>query len=127
MPDEELETELDAAYDPVGSMVESLSEEQKKEIVDEVGNRVVQSLKEENQEEFLRDLEGAIISNLPVFGMSDTVQEGIRHGVRAVFDEHTEEMIEEAGNVVVDRLVESHSEEVVEDVIRTTTQKIGGG
>lgn len=124
MPDEEIEEELDAAYDPVGSMLKGLSEEQKKEIVDEVGERVVQNLKEENQEKFLRDLEGAIISNLPVLGMSNTVQEGIRHGVRAVFDEHTEEMIEDAGNVVVDRLVESHSNEIVEDVIRTTTQKI---
>jgi ectoine hydroxylase-related dioxygenase (phytanoyl-CoA dioxygenase family) len=124
MPDDELEEELDAAYDPVGSMLEGLSEEQKQEIVDEVGASVVQSLKEENQEKFLRDLEDAVISNLPVVGMSETVQEGIRHGVRAVFDEHTEEMIEDAGNVVVDRLVESHSDEIVEDVIRTTTRKI---
>lgn len=124
MPDDELEEELDSAYDPVGSMLEGLSEEQMQEIVDEVGARVVQSLKEENQEKFLRDLENAVISNLPVLSRSDTVQEGVRHGVRAVFDEHTEEMIEDAGNVVVDRLVESHADDIVEDVIRTTTQKI---
>jgi hypothetical protein len=124
MTDEELEHELDTAYDPVGGMLEGLSEEQKQEIVNEVGARVVQSLKEENRESFLRDLEDAVITNLPVVGMSETVQDCIRRGVRAVFDDHTEEMIEDAGDVVVERLSESHSDEIVEDVVRTTAVKI---
>jgi hypothetical protein len=124
---DELEEDLDAAYDPVGSMLEDLSEEQKQEIVDEVGERVVEGLKEKNQETFLRDLEGAVIGNLPVLGMSRIVQTGIRHAVREIFDERTEDMIQDAGDVVVERLVEYHSDEIVEDVMRTTVRKLQNG
>jgi hypothetical protein len=124
---DELGEDLDAAYDPVGSMLEDLSEEQKQEIVDEVGERVVEGLKEKNQETFLRDLEGAVIGNLPVLGMSRIVQTGIRHAVREIFDERTEDMIQDAGDVVVERLVEYHSDEIVEDVMRTTVRKLQNG
>jgi hypothetical protein len=124
---DELEEDLDAAYDPVGSMLEDLSEEQKQEIVDEVGERVVEGLKEKNQETFLRDLEGAVIGNLPVLGRSRIVQTGIRHAVREIFDERTEDMIQDAGDVVVERLVEYHSDEIVGDVMRTTVRKLQNG
>ncbi len=116
--------DLNAAFDPVGNMLDSLDEEQKAEIVDEVGERTVERLQEKNQEKLLSDLEGAIIGNLPVLGRSTVVQRSIRVSVREVFGDQTEEMIGDAGDVVVERLVEAHSEEIVEDVMRTTVRKM---
>jgi len=115
---------LDAAFDPVGNLLSGLNEEQKAEIVDEVGERTVERLQEKNQEKLLSDLEGAIIENLPVLGRSRVVQRSIRVGVREVFGSQTEEMIGDAGDVVVERLVEAHAEEIVEDVMRTTVRKM---
>lgn len=116
--------DLDAAFDPVKPLLDGLTEEQRKEIVEEVGDRTVERLKEKNQEKFLQDLEASIIGNLPIVSKSRLVQNSIRIAVRQIFDEQTEDMIQDAGDVVVKRLVEAHADALVEDVMRTSVRKM---
>lgn len=104
-------------------IVVSLDEEQKSEIVQEIGDSILVELK--RNEGLAKDIGRAVIDQMPILSESTFMKIGTTMAVDAWLEENSEEIVEEVGNIVVDELVESHAEMTVEESIGAVVEEVG--
>jgi len=104
-------------------IVVSLDEEQKSEIVQEIGDSILVELKE--NERLAKDIGRAVIDQMPVLSESTFIKIGTTMAVDAWLEDNSEEIVEEVGRLVVDELVESHAEMTVEESIGAVVEEVG--
>ncbi len=111
-------------YGPADSILDGLDDEQAEEIIDEVGDRVVYRLTENDPRGTIDSMEESIMANLPLLKHSRLLQESVGLFVHPFFDREPETVVKASGRAIVDEIREDQAEEVVEDIIRTTVEKM---
>jgi len=105
-------------------ILDELDEEQRADIVNEVGENVVRRLSEDQPSSLMRQFEAKVIGHVPVLHRSRTAREGMEGVARTVFDGQSGDIIDDIGEVIVENLVKEQSEELIEDVIYETVRKM---
>ncbi len=111
-------------YGPADSILDGIDEEQSEEIIDEVGDRVVYRLTEKDPEKVIDNMEESIVTNLPLLKHSRLLREGVGLVVHPFLEQEPEAVVKASGRAIVDEIREDQAEEVVEDIIRTTVEKM---
>lgn len=119
--EEELEQHVQLAAERI---LDELSDEQREEIVDEVGENVVRRLSEDQPSVLMRQFESKVVGHVPVLHRSRAAREGMEGVARTVFDGQSGDIISDIGEVIVDALVQEQADELVEDIIYETVQKM---
>ncbi|MFP4632989.1 MAG: hypothetical protein ACOCT0_05075 [Halobacteriota archaeon] len=115
---------MSAGYGPADSILESLEDDDYEEIIQEVGDRVVERLVRDDAEELVDKLEEEVVFQVPVLKRSYFLREGVGVFVGPFIDGNGHRLVGNVGDAVVDEIRESQSEEIVEDIVRTTVGKI---
>lgn len=111
-------------YGPADSILDGLDDEQAEEIIEEVGDRLVYRLTENEPRGLIDSMEDEITATLPLLRRSSTLRDGVSLVVDPFFDHVPEDVVKASGRAVVDQIRDDQAEEVVEDIIRTTVEKM---
>ncbi len=111
-------------YGPAESILDGLDEDDAEDIIEEVGDRIVDRLAENESRGLIERLDGEVVVEVALLERTYAFREGMGLLVGPFFDSAPESLIRGTGGAVVDEIREDQAEEVVEDIIRTTVEKM---
>lgn len=100
-----------------------LDEEQKSEIVQDIADSLLFELKQNDT--LAKRIGRAVIDQVPLVSQSPVMKTSTTMAVDTWLRNNSEEVIEDVGGIIVEEIVGSHSEMVVDDSITAVVEEVG--
>lgn len=113
-----------SSKDTTERILEGLTEEEKSDVVRDIGEGVVQEVRENGSDRLAKRIGRTVIDQTPVLGSTILAKAGANRAVDSWLEENSEELVDDIGAIVVEELVRGHAEGTVDASVGAVVEKM---